>query len=596
VFQNNVYNYTYRQTATGTSSFLIEQVEGITPDTLKAASNKLKDLKSKLLKNADSKVDTAEYIRHIDSVSFYIDKGLKMFGSSNNHIDSLLSSIKIKLGADTAKKDSLKKNTLLNITEALNQVKSLSQQVVNDHQPLFISDLTIENFKTIFKLELGRLISQDVVKNNNKELDKLATDKYVEITARIKFKDDQPLTAFLQLLSKQVNVFVSDNEDDPKFPPIVLNIDDIQCEFESGTIKNIYAQFSSTIDPQQKFFFQNTIPISISGKFAETQFSKIRIFAIDSKQFSAAYKGRTDLNYGHIYFNLGQVIRYVLFLETQKEDYSPEDNVYYLSNLQTSVELKKQLRSKILTVKSFTDFNGLHGDKPNGLIQFEASIHANVVTYHKQIGKTNFAFFPGADLLYTLNKIDDNNKYLQLTTNELDQKQLANNVKMFGVHPIDLLKYQSSGININTNLIKYGIPDFATSMSLNGSYGILQTSVSDSLIVDSGKFTKTATPNNRSVYSRNLILNASIDFSPDSRYGFRVCYGLSWLWVNDQEVHFAEGTNNRLAMLEFSGFLKTSDNSKMFFRWRTSHEFHSPQYNYNQIQVGFLVDIFKATK
>jgi hypothetical protein len=212
------------------------------------------------------------------------------------------------------------------------------------------------------------------------------------------------------------------------------------------------------------------------------------------------------------------------------------------------------------------------------------------------VGKTNFAFVSGTDLLFTLNKIDDNNKYLQLKGDALDKDQLANNVKMFAIRPVDVLRYQSSSINVNTNVIKFSIPDFASSMSLNASYGILLTNVSDSLKVEGGAFSKIGTANQRSIYSRNFSTNVSIDFSPDSRYGFRISYGGNWLSVKNSEVSLANGSSNRLNVLEFSGFLKTNDDAKLFFRWRSTSEFHHSENSYNQVQVGYIVDIFKANK
>ncbi|WP_121812199.1 hypothetical protein [Mucilaginibacter kameinonensis] len=596
VFQNNVYNYTYKQTTNGSASFQIEQIEGINTDTIKSAETKLNGLKEFLKANADSlKIDTAVYDKHIDSVSYFLESGVKMFKASTNHLDSILAPLKTiatNLGSST---DTAKTNKLAAMIKTVSDVKTLTEQASSDQKPQLVTNMDIETFKLAFKNQLAKFVDVAALKIDADVVNRLATDKFVEIQARIKFKDDQPLTAYLQLLSKQVNVYTED-EETSKRPPIVMNIDDIQFEFESGTIKNIYAQFSKVDDPQQKFFFQNTIPISISGKFASTQFFKNRIFAINPKQIHAAFKGRTNPKDDDIYFRLNEVIRYVLFLETQKEDYSPEDKVYRLSSLQTSVELKKQLRSKILTVKAFTDFNGMGGDKPNGLIQFEASLHANIVTYHKQVGKTNFAFVSGSDLLGTLNKIDDNHKYLQLTSDELNKEQLAKNVKMFGVRPIELLRYQSSGVSVYSNIIKYSIPDFATSMSLNSGYGIILTSVSDSLKIVDGVATKIGTADQRTIYSRIFNANVSIEFSPDSRYGFKITYGNNWLGVKNTDVVLSPDASSRLAVLEFSGFLRTNDDSKLFFRWRNSNELHHPQFSYNQVQVGYIVDIFKATK
>jgi len=128
-------------------------------------------------------------------------------------------------------------------------------------------------------------------------------------------------------------------------------------------------------------------------------------------------------------------------------------------------------------------------------------------------------------------------------------------------------------------------------MSLNAGCGIILTSVSDSLKITDGAAIKIATPDQRTVYSRIFNANGSIEFSLDSRYGFKITYGNNWLGVV-----LSPDASSRLAVLEFSGFLRTNEDSKIFFRWRNCNELHHPQFSYNQVQVGYIVDIFKTTK
>jgi hypothetical protein len=396
---------------------------------------------------------------------------------------------------------------------------------------------------------------------------------------------------------------------------IYLPVDKVQIEFDKGTIKNIIATFitNKVIATNKDIVFRNNMPISISGKFDPGFLVNYKIFAYSPKFIQDNYdsqirdsipKGSTfDVDYRqeqNVYLKLDELIDYNITLENNKEDYSPADATHILTPIQPTLTLTKQLRSRLLTVKAFTDFMGVNNDQPNGLIQFEANLNANFLTRRIQrlaLWHSNFVyqgFFTHADVNAMLTKIEEKNKFLVLgqTGTSIDSMQLSQGKKAFFVSPIDLYQYKSNAIDFTLGLYKVNFPQLKSNFQFDGKFGISRSGVSDSLFFNNNSLSKGTTPSERLVTFTESTVSLLYEFTTDSRYGFNVGLSNTWMNILSEDVSRFPDMQSQIRTFFITGFFATSESSSVFFRWRLNYQADNKKRNFNQVQLGYLVDVF----
>jgi len=397
--------------------------------------------------------------------------------------------------------------------------------------------------------------------------------------------------------------------------PISLPVSKVQVEFDKGTIKNLIATFACSRNYREPkdIEFRNNMPISVSGKFDNDFFPKQMIYAYNPVFIQKSYHKeildtlppgvKIDPGYGYnndVYFKVDDLISYSITLENDKEDYSPADKTYVLTPLQPVLTLTKQSRSQVLTVKAFTDFMGVNKEASNGLIQFEANLNANFLTerlqrflfFHQKYTYQGFLTQANVDAMVT--KIEDNNKFLILGPSAVDSGRLTQGKKAFFASPIDLYRYKSNAIDFCVNLWKLNIPQVKSNLHVNGRFGVSRSNVADSFALSGTGLTKTDVANERMITFTETNLSAEYEFTPDSDHGFYVGYGFTWISVMSEDVRRGEKFKGRISTFYIGGFLATGSSSKVFFRWRLNYQAGNSNLNFNQVQLGYLVDIFAA--
>lgn len=400
--------------------------------------------------------------------------------------------------------------------------------------------------------------------------------------------------------------------------PLQMKFKEAELEFEAGTIKNVQALFNLMVNGhEQPVKFRNNMPISITNKFTPEQLWNHKIYASNPEMLPQNLiitqnlpKGlqldTTDNSNYDLFFRLGDLIRYDIILANYREDYSPKDDVAKLSDQQNVIELKKQERSKILTLKTYTDFNGINSEQPNGLIQVEASIGVNLMTQRHQSvmgirSKRAYAYegiFTKADLTGHLSKIEDNNKYLPLAEKDTVALLLSNGQKQFKVTPLDLYRYKNTGIDFNLNIYKANFVRIMSNFQINGTFGIWRTGVADSLSVKNNSYEKGATRNEVMVTSTAGSICFAYEFMPEERYSFKVSASNTWLTVRNPQMIFNPDLKHQIRTLSFEGYLNlnSENTSRLFFRWKLNTQASDSKINFNQVQIGYLVDVFKTSK
>ncbi len=414
---------------------------------------------------------------------------------------------------------------------------------------------------------------------------------------------------------------------------VKLSVERADVEFEDDKIKNIVLRLkpidTTLLDASDDglISFRNNLPIDVSGKFSPDKFRQISVYAYDpvkienlSKNQIGNYRnligsdsnrylsGATYHLFDDAHFNLADLIDYRIILESGKEDYSPANGVISLTPTNNYMVLKKEPRSKLFEVRTYSDLAGFKGDQPNGLIQIEASKKIFInggssdhiwLPFHQKIDLPPHIFFGGLSYIepsLTLSKLDDNLKNLYLTPADTVLGTKKNGGKLLNVKTIDLYKYQLYNFSLDFNLIDFSIPQWKLNIRGNFKAGIYRASLADSVnIVDSAKifvyrrasslFTTTV---NSWVYGPEIF----VQFLPDSRFG--AILGYSWQWNNLENPKYVQSTSRLLHSISFDSFFKSTPDTKLFLRYHYNFQSDKNSLNFSQIQVGFLIDIFKA--
>lgn len=432
------------------------------------------------------------------------------------------------------------------------------------------------------------------------------------------------------------------------------NVKNIDVETEAGTIKNISIDLDE-YDPQvlggtssRSFLeFKNYYPISMSGKFDSDKFANITLYCYDC----AGIKGVTRS------ILLSDLVMLDISYENNKEDYSPVNSVFSLSPTNPIIELRKEKRSKILEVAAFSDFAGLDQENPNGLIQIEAKRKLNINTQYKYffnkkkmeelasinlsvydsiiisrennnkiikytflskdsvqllstnsqtyglqeyfykgteknkefVVKTNklrtpyYNFFGSLEPKLLISKLDENNRFLKLDSLSSSKYRLDEN--QVSVDPLELFRYQLASFGLNLNVLKINFPQLKFSVNvLDFGYYWYKTSIQ---LFDDKEGSSTIPLNNQF-----FQFGSSLHFKPDSRWGAN--FGVNYIKQEIWNPSFSLNNDYGLLQSTFDAHLMTSDNAKLFFRFRWNYEYRNKGNNFTQFQLGYSVDLFSA--
>ena len=603
------------------------------------SSKKAKD-SSDFLKNAsDGILDTIAQLPQYLSEFKKINDSRSTWNVEYQNIDKLIDIFdKYKIEnikfADTLAKD------IYSVTDLLSMYKSFLQNIAEPQatQEIPFPELKLQEFKVIFRKELGALYlknNQPFEKLNDKADDK-ATEVMYEIKARADFKDDEPVTAYMSLKRKFIDIYFEvparvNKNDTPRIQLVKIKvkfeIKNLIIEFEDGGIKNIFADLLPLVDEYKQVYgsstirFRNNKPISIVGKFDPDVFRKQYIYSGNTLELmnnlfkEAKRKSPNSLFYEDDFINtksynahfiLSNVLDYKVVSETDNEDYSPTNTKIELSEPNSLIELKKEKRSKILTARAYTDFMGLSDDQPNGLVQVEVSKRINIVPGKHQgllfIGKHNSKGFYTGGLSYiepqfTFSKIEENNRYLNLDSMQLDKtKSFGDSSNHFLINPLEILRYQQWNFGMDINLFKMNFQNRKSNFQVNGHFSYGATPASDSIKITQDKITQIQSRNISKINTTTYGIGIMYEVKPDSRYGLSFGYDFKWINVLNNQFEYNSAFTNCYHTAWFNGFFKVNDDSKLFWRFRKNWLSKNDKYNFYQIQLGYELDIFKVSQ
>jgi hypothetical protein len=185
-----------------------------------------------------------------------------------------------------------------------------------------------------------------------------------------------------------------------------------------------------------------------------------------------------------------------------------------------------------------------------------------------------YAWLPSIEPKLLFSKLDGNNKFLVLDSGFSSRK---------GINPLKQYQYQLASFGFTTTLLKFSYPQAKINWNVLdvGTYWY-RTRVQS--IKD------TATNNSVAVNNAYLSLGMQVGFKPDSRYGANI--GLAYIFQKAFNNDYKFEHNNGLAQASVDAFIKTNEDSEIFFRFRWIYDWHSFRNNFTQIQLGYSMNIF----
>jgi hypothetical protein len=454
----------------------------------------------------------------------------------------------------------------------------------------------------------------------------------------VKFKKQENI-----LFQNNLNFFIARNRNKIKSLPVYkFNITDLELDINDGFIEHIsvvgkvtlphisetlmWNYFDGYIQSNQKLTNNYNIKIiEILENFYKEPLVKDILGNILGKElkfvneFPLGFSSKTDFDdlYSYnLYHSEGTekvfsmpvtnvITAYIQKHQNDRLNFSPKNQVVTLPtddiDRDNILELKKEISSKILNAKIYSDFVGFQEDEPNGLVQIEIEKKIPIWTKRFILGagrSTNLGLFNYANFNLTWARIEDDKKDLQVRYSD----RFVNNIytpEKFVTY-LDLIRYENASVGVDLNIASVDMPTLKGRFEFNLGIHYGRVQVVDTL----GQVKPNQSPNN--TFEKNInIIRWYPDFiyriRPEERFGgylrfrpFRVIVptnsefkstSLQEDFVTDSSVN-----ENWLYRFELSTFYTPSADSdnRFFFRYRYTNSTNWDTNGFGEFQVGYL--------
>ncbi len=452
-----------------------------------------------------------------------------------------------------------------------------------------------ENFNTnaikAYLHILDSLVSRNM--DLSKSIESTKTDKNnSDKLNNLKNELDQNIKSIGETITKNKGVkeiILSDNNKDI----LQMTIDSIQVEITQtvienmlvfGTVKYFNFQENNQIEKlQSKVTLRNTYPIGISTLNSIDFYNKR-----DSKLFTVINKNK----YGVSLFDVLSFYR--PNVKNYRRDYSPADTTFVLikdDQLQ-NVTLFRTPSQKLFEFRVFSDFIGLDGTSPNGLVQTEFSKEMYLNPYRnlfckKQNASPYLGWFSYITPNITISKLEKSNKYFELE---------KFNDSAF-ITTLNLKQYETYSVGADLNLLMVSVPFLKSNFYLDPGFAFGRTGVADSIYTNKDTV---ETLNERGINTLSFKTTVRIVFQTDEQYFFELRGYWNYLKLMDDNIYLVASLKDRDGPFNFweksiysaELFAGTSilgdTKGKLFFRYRyTGSAAKSIRAGFSQIQLGY---------
>lgn len=233
------------------------------------------------------------------------------------------------------------------------------------------------------------------------------------------------------------------------------------------------------------------------------------------------------------------------------------NNIRFFNEQNKNIYLNSHPNSKVYLIPEsvISEFSKKNSDYKSGYYAWSASIEPKLL----------------------FSKLDGNNKFLILDSTHIAIKR---------VNPLKQFQYQLASFGVTWNILKIVYPQ----AKLNWN------------VLDVGAFwyrsrvqsvKDTATQNSIAINNGYASASSLVNFKPDNRWGASI--GLTYIFQKAFNNVYKFERNNGLAQANFDAFIKTNDESKMFFRFRWTLDGHTFNNNFTQVQIGYTINIFSSS-
>lgn len=393
-----------------------------------------------------------------------------------------------------------------------------------------------------------------------------------------------------------------------------IKITKVDVEFRDGFLEQIVVTGKNESNPNEEYRFVNSYGIGFSTPKNFKQMQRIRLhnegpyFVKKTDSNGNVY---SKITFRKVYIPLGDAIKFDYIVQKEARQYSPANNEYHFVKGKENFvfQLNREKSSEIISGTVFTDFTGLSGDRPNGLLETEFFKKIPCWTTRNFFGpkalNTSWGLFQFIRPTVAWTKIEDNNRDLIL---KADPDVISNSSLVRGSRyttPLTALNHQILSLGTDVNIAYLDMRSLKSEFLLNYGFRYRKINAVDSLTainpLDSGSVIHNGLIETYKVNGLSHSVEATFRLVPEERYGFHATCGLQHLnfLTNDfqlrpsekAQTYFGETKGRFIWGLELGAFLKTSNNNnnKLFLRWRLNWEQQNPTNNFVQIQFGYTI-------
>jgi len=398
----------------------------------------------------------------------------------------------------------------------------------------------------------------------------------------------------------------------------IFIVHSIQIQFQDGFIENLKV-IGHLKGSSQELKFENAYPISFSTRKDYRNLQNIKIYE------RTAYAKKKDAD-SSCRFILGDLLFYNQNLQLNTKDYSPVNKVLdeKITAAHTEFNLYKELTSKILEMKVFSDLKGLGDGEPNGLVQLELCKKINFLTFRWPVpvkrAKVNIGLFNYFTPSFAMNKIENNSK--RLTPQFMGTRYPDTSRPNIFASTLDLFQRQVFTVGGNLTVFTIDIPGLKSTINIGAGVYWGRVLVEDTMRakIDSSNFAAIK-DNNINQFGGNTVQftpEVSWQVFPDKRYG--VIFTQRFTHYNLQSTVLRQVKDSTqydgflrslkgdrthiedyrfqkwLGNSEIYAFFMPTEYNKVFFRYRFNWDLGGIKNNFHQLQLGIATYLTHTKK
>lgn len=382
-----------------------------------------------------------------------------------------------------------------------------------------------------------------------------------------------------------------------------FTVHSIQIQFQDGFIENIKVR-GKLDDSSQLLKFENRFPLPFSTR---RDYRKM----YDQTLVETTIYG--DNKFARI--RLGDLLDYDQNLDLDTKDYSPANVVLTeeIKEKEQSFNLKKELTSKILELKIFTDLKGIEQNNPNGLVQMELSKKLNFWNNRRSFIKNlfNIGLLNHFTPQFTLNKIEDKAKRLPLQY--IGSREPDTSRPNTYASTLQLFQHQVFTVGGDLSVLTLDIPGFKSMITAHAGLYFGRTLTVDTMRSKEDSMTFKAIEDNNLIESgvNSIQFRPGVSWQvfPERRYSVRFSFWATRYKILTDDLaqvrdssyfrSYIKGLSGDRSLItqhdkgywlgtgEVFAVFKPSKYNQLFFRYRLNYVMRNKNSNFHQVQLGF---------